>query len=92
MAGLVATSLPASGQTPELLDGPAWEEYGFQGEGEAREQNVDARLGIVKPTSRPAPGSAALGASAARFNRFGSPQVLLNHTGVLAGPREGCRR
>jgi extracellular elastinolytic metalloproteinase len=91
MAGLVATSLPAAGQTTDPFAGlPAWDEYGFQGEGEARIQNADARQGTVEPTAEQVRAAEALGATAARFNQFGTPKVLMNHTGVLAGPREGA--
>jgi hypothetical protein len=91
MLGLVATSVPASGQAADPLAGvPDFEEYGFQGEGEARVQNGDFRTGTLAPTAEQVKAAEALGATAARFNHFGTPQVLMNHTGALAGPREGA--
>jgi extracellular elastinolytic metalloproteinase len=91
MAGLVATSLPAAGQSADPLAGlPQFDDYGFQGEGEARIQNADTRRGVVAPTAEQLSAAQALGASAARFNAFGTPHVLMNHTGALAGPREGA--
>jgi extracellular elastinolytic metalloproteinase len=89
IAGLVATSLPAAGQSA-TFEGPLWEEYGFQGEGEARVQNSDARKGNIAPTAEQLTAARDLGATAARFNAFGTPHVLMNHTGTLAGPREGA--
>ncbi len=91
MAGLFATSLPASGQTANQFEGlPAWEEYGFQGEGEARVQNVDRRAGRLEPTEAQLAAVEGLGATGARFNAFGTPHVLINHQGTLSAPREGA--
>jgi hypothetical protein len=87
--GLIATSAPASGQGP-FDDAAPYDAYGFQGEGEARVQNADARAGVVAPSREQLAAAASLGATAARFNAYGTPKVLMNHAGVLAGPSEGA--
>src|SRR5687767_6943853 len=88
-AALVATMAPASGQG--VLDGVApYEEYGFQGEGHARVDHADNREGTVAPTQEQLQAAEALGATAARFNAFGTPKVLMNHQGSLSAPREGA--
>jgi hypothetical protein len=88
MVGLVATSLPASGQQSPAP--PLWEDYGFQGEGHARVDNADRRVGRVAPTQAQLAAADRLGATAARFNEFGSPHVLINREGTLSAPRQGA--
>jgi len=68
--------------------GPAWEDYGFQGEGEARVRDVDVRDGRVAPSAAQQAAVAGLDARA-RWNAFGTPHVLVRHGGYLSGPRDG---
>jgi extracellular elastinolytic metalloproteinase len=83
---LVALAVPASG-APEQV--PGFDEYGFQGEGEARVRDVDAREGRVLPSRAQEERARALGATAVSWNDFGTPHVLTRHGGYLSGPREG---
>jgi extracellular elastinolytic metalloproteinase len=62
--------LEGLGELPDLLD------YGIQGEGPDRVQDLDARGGSVAPTSAQRELAASLGATV-RWNAFGTPQVLL---------------
>jgi extracellular elastinolytic metalloproteinase len=89
---VVALVLPAVGQDEAgpLAGVPAWEEYGYQGEGEARIRDVDARVGTLQPTSAQTAMAARLGATGVRWNDFGTPHVLTRHGGYLSGPREGA--
>jgi len=88
---MVGLALPAVGQDPNPFAGlPAYDEYGFQGEGEARLRDVDARDGVVPPSAEAVALAERLGADDARWNDFGTPHVLFNRDGALAGPREGA--
>jgi len=90
---LVALAVPAFGQgtAPDnpFAGLPAFDEYGFQGEGEARLHDVDRRLGAVQPTAAQRGLADALGATVARWNDYGTPHVLARHGGYLSGPRAG---
>ncbi len=86
--------LPAGGQPqvpvdPETAQTPPFEAYGFQGEGFARVRNVDRREGRLAPTAAQKAVAADLGATAVRWNAFGTPHVLINHNGYLSPPRAG---
>jgi extracellular elastinolytic metalloproteinase len=88
--GLVVASLPASGQVTPLA-GPDWHDYGFQGEGHARVDNLDARRGRLDPTADQVALAERLGATVARWNEFGTPHVLIDHGGEgLSDAREGA--
>jgi extracellular elastinolytic metalloproteinase len=89
VAGLVATALPAVGSSPPSA-GVLWEDYGFQGEGHARVQDVDARAGRVAPSADQVRRAQELGATSTRWNAFGTPHVMVNHDGYLSAPREGA--
>ena len=87
---MVGFALPAVGQETDPFAGaPAWDEYGFQGEGEARLPDLDARAGVVAATASQTSLAAGLGATAVRWNAFGTPHVLTRHGGYLTGPRAG---
>ncbi len=88
LVALVATPLTSAGAVGDQQPQPSFEDYGFQGEGHARVQNLDARDGTVAPTSQQRSIARALGAKV-RFNAFGTPHVLINHQGALTGPRSG---
>jgi extracellular elastinolytic metalloproteinase len=85
---MAATVLPASGQSPSEpdLDGVSFSFQGEDGDGAAI---VDSREGSVAPTAAQEAAAEALGATAARWNRFGTPHVLFNQDGYLSGPRAG---
>jgi extracellular elastinolytic metalloproteinase len=87
VAALVATALPAVSSTPAA--GVQWSDYGFQGEGHARVDDVDTRSGRVAPTAGQQAAADRLGATGARWNAFGTPHVLINHDGYLSGPHAG---
>jgi extracellular elastinolytic metalloproteinase len=88
VAGLVATALPAVGSSPPG-DGVLWSDYGFQGEGHARVQDLDVRGGSVAPSAEQLRQAQALGATSIRWNAFGTPHVMVNHDGYLSAPRAG---
>jgi extracellular elastinolytic metalloproteinase len=88
LLGLVASSLPAAGQAAPAPT--KWDDYGFQGEGHARIQNADWRTGRLAPTAEQLTVADRLGATAVRWNEFGTPHVLINHGGTLTRPREGA--
>ena len=85
---MAATVLPAAGQAPSEpdLDGVS---FSFQGEDGDRVASDDAREGSVAPTAAQEAAAEAIGATAARWNRFGTPKVLFNRDGYLSGPRAG---
>ncbi len=85
---MAATVLPASGQAPSEpdLDGIS---FSFQGEDGSRVDSADAREGSLAPTAAQEAAADALGATAVRWNRFGTPHVLMNRDGYLSGPRAG---
>ncbi len=83
--GLVLATLPASGG-PEREPSGSWS---FQGEGPETVEDLDAREGVVAPTARQLDIAADLGASAVRWNDFGTPHVMVNHGGYLSGARGG---
>ncbi len=85
---MAAAVLPAAGQAPSApdLDGVS---FSFQGEDADGLATVDTREGSVAPTAAQEASAQALGATAARWNEFGTPQVLLNQDGYLSGPRSG---
>jgi extracellular elastinolytic metalloproteinase len=87
IAGLVATALPAVSSTPSA--GVQWSDYGFQGEGHARVDDVDHRSGRVAATAAQQAAAQRLGADGPRWNAFGSPHVLVNHEGYLSDARAG---
>ena len=84
---LIAVAAPATGQPAA---GPSPLDYGFQGEGEARVHDVDRRTGVVAPSQAALDLAADLGATAPRWNEFGTPHVLFNQLGALTGPRGGA--
>jgi extracellular elastinolytic metalloproteinase len=85
---MTATVLPAAGQSPAEpdLDGVSFSFQGEDGDGLA---TVDAREGSVAPTAAQEAAAEALGATAARWNQFGTPKVLFNQDGYLSAPRSG---
>lgn len=85
---MTAAVLPAVGQSdpPPAGEGAG---FSFQGEGEERVENLDAREGQLQPTEAQQAAAASLGAKATRWNRFGTPQVLFNRKGYLSGARAG---
>ncbi|MGH3458145.1 M36 family metallopeptidase [Aeromicrobium sp.] len=85
---MVATMLPADGQAPSEpdLDGTA---FSFQGEEGDGPTIVDARQGSLAPTAAQKAAAEALGATATRWNQFGTPHVLMNQDGYLSAPRAG---
>jgi extracellular elastinolytic metalloproteinase len=85
VALLVFIALPAGGQPVVQVDAYP---YGFQGEGEERIRDLDARLGTVAPSAAQEAAAAALGATV-RWNAFGTPRVLVNHGGVMSAARPG---
>lgn len=88
VGGLVLPAAAAPSETSRL--GAPVAEYGFQGEGEARVQDVDRRTGTVSPSPVAQDIAERLGATDPRWNRFGTPHVLFNRNGVLAAPRQGA--
>ena len=86
---MAATVLPASGQSPSEpdLDGVS---FSFQGEDADGLATVDARQGSLAPTAAQEAAAESLGATAPRWNRFGTPHVLFNRDGYLSGPRSGA--
>jgi extracellular elastinolytic metalloproteinase len=85
LAVLLAMALPALGEPIVHVDDYP---YGFQGEGDERVRDLDARVGAVAATPEQVAAARALGASV-RWNAFGTPHVLVRHGGVLTAPREG---
>ncbi|MQA60653.1 MAG: peptidase M36 [Actinophytocola sp.] len=85
---LLAASVPASGQ-PAASTG---DEQGFsiQGEGPDRVPDLDAREGKLTPTAEQTARAPELGATAVRWNAFGTPHLLLKHGGYLSGPADGA--
>ena len=86
LPGLLLAMLPASGEPAIPRDA---KEFSFQGEAEDRIGDLDARSGSVAPTAEQKSIAAGLGATAVRWNRFGTPHVLVNHDGYLSGQRDG---
>jgi extracellular elastinolytic metalloproteinase len=86
LPGLLLATIPASG---EQLDRPGEKVFSFQGEGEDRVSDVDARVGALSPTAEQRAVAEDLGADSVRWNRFGTPHVLVDHDGYLSGPRSG---
>jgi extracellular elastinolytic metalloproteinase len=84
--GLLLATLPAVGG-PD--DEPSGQGFSFQGEGD-QIADLDAREGTVAPTARQRDIAADLGASAVRWNDFGTPHVLINHGGYLSAARDGA--
>ena len=82
---LIAAAAPATG-APTF---PSFEEYGFQGEGEARIRDIDARQGRIAPTAAQQATAERLGALSVTWNPYGTPHVMVNHEGYLSAPREG---
>jgi len=80
---IVSTGLPGAAQ-PEVAVQPY---LGFQGE-DGGTPDLDNRVGMVAPTSGQEALARRLGGSV-RWNEFGTPHVLMNHRGVLSGPRDG---
>ncbi|WP_459973046.1 M36 family metallopeptidase [Nocardioides pyridinolyticus] len=85
---MLATGVPANGEDPADPDLEGFS-FAFQGEGEDRIQNLDARQGSVAPTATQVSAARALGADAVRWNRFGTPHILFNQRGYLSGPQSG---
>ncbi|HEU5455801.1 MAG TPA: hypothetical protein VFU85_08965, partial [Nocardioides sp.] len=85
---MAAAVLPAAGQAPSAPD-PDGVSFSFQGESGERVASDDAREGSVAPTAAQEAAAEAIGATAARWNRFGTPHVLFNQDGYLSGPRAG---
>jgi len=79
-AVVVSTGLPSAAE-PDVVVRAL--EYGFQGEGEGRLEDADLRRGSVAPTADQERAAAALGATV-RWNRLGTPHVMINHDGYLA--------
>jgi extracellular elastinolytic metalloproteinase len=88
LTALLAISLPATGQPQES----SGDEQGFwiQGEGPDRVPNLDAREGKLAPTAQQEASADELGATAVRWNSFGTPHVLVNRGGYLSGPADGA--
>jgi hypothetical protein len=61
---------------------------GFQGEDSLLPQDVDNRVGSLRPTAEQVRMARRLGAKA-RWNEFGTPQSLFNRTGRLSEPKKG---
>ncbi len=85
VTAFTATSMTALGQASET---PPPAEFSFQGES-GRIPHLDARTGVIDPTARQRDIAADLGATAVRWNDFGTPHVLTKHGGYLTGPAEG---
>jgi extracellular elastinolytic metalloproteinase len=88
VAALVATVLPAGAQTsaPGAVDAD-----GFHLWGDPHDVgNVDRREGTVAASAQQRAIAADLGASAVRWNDFGTPHVLIKHGSYLSGPRDGA--
>jgi len=85
---LVATLVPASGEEPARPD-PDTFRWSFQGEGQEQPGTADFRAGSVTPTAAQESAATSLGATTVRWNRFGTPKVLLNTRGYLSGARSG---
>jgi extracellular elastinolytic metalloproteinase len=85
---MAAAVVPASGQSPSEpdLDGAT---FSFQGEGGDTPSTVDDRDGSLAPTAAQESAAQSLGATAVRWNRFGTPHVLMNNDGYLSRPRAG---
>jgi extracellular elastinolytic metalloproteinase len=88
ITALVATALPAASSAPSR--DVQWSDYGFQGEGHARVQDVDHRAGRVEVSAGQRAAAERLGATNPRWNAFGTPHVLVNHDGYLSAPRAGA--
>jgi hypothetical protein len=86
---MVAVGLPAAGEEPAApdLEGIT---FSFQGEGDERVENLDAREGALQPSAAQRAVAEQLGADATRWNRFGTPHVLFNRDGYLSAPRSGA--
>jgi extracellular elastinolytic metalloproteinase len=63
--------------------------HGIQGEGEGRVESLDRRRATVAPTAEQERIARELGATAVRWNRFGTPHVVVNHGGYLSEPADG---
>ncbi len=85
---MAASVLPASGQAPSEpdLDGVT---FAFQGEDATGLPTTDTREGSAAPTAGQEAAARSLGATAVRWNQFGTPKVLFNQNGYLSGRSTG---
>jgi extracellular elastinolytic metalloproteinase len=92
LAVLVVAALPATGLSASSVIDPLDDGSGFwiQGEGPDRVRDNDLRTEVIAPTAAQERLAADLGATAIRWNRFGTPHVMVNHGGYLSGPRDGA--
>ena len=85
LSAMVAGTLHAAAQTAPVDDPGFW----LQGEDPDRVGDLDAREGTVAPTAAQQDLATRLGATAVRWNAFGTPHMLVNHGGYLSGPADG---
>jgi extracellular elastinolytic metalloproteinase len=89
-AGLaLAAALPGEAATAPKVRYQDDFAYGFQGEGTEMLEDVDRRVGRVRPTAAQRAMVRKLGADRIVWNEYGTPQTLTKTVGYLTGPRKG---